>query len=147
MEDKKEELNLKTFLMIFGSSLLYILLLSSFPIKNKICCMFGSTRYHGPLFLVSKTVETYEEAQYVYEYSTPKLINLGYTVYINWSTIVINIFLALVLSFLIHKIITNKIYQKKNFWIYAVIVGIVITILLYLFFRSRLLNSGHYIAG
>ena len=117
MEDKKEKLNLKTFLIIFGSSLLYIFLLSSFPIKNKICCMFGSTRYHGPLFLVSETVETYEEAQYVYEYSTSKLINLGYTIYINWTTVIINVFLTIVLSFLIHKIITNKIYQKKNFWI------------------------------
>jgi hypothetical protein len=109
--------------------------------------MYGSTRYHGPLFLVSKTVENYEEAQYVYEYSTPKLINLGYTININWSTIIINVFLTIALSFLIQKILTNKIYHKKYFWIYTVIVGVVITILFYLFFRSILLNSGHYIAG
>ena len=147
MKEKKEKLNLKTFLMIFGSSLLYIFLLSSFPIKNKICCMFGSTRYHGPLFLVSKTVETYEEAQYVYKYSTLKLISLGYDFAVNWVLVVIDIFLALVLSFLIHKIITNKIYKKKNFWIYVVIVGVAITIVLHLIFRSILLNSGNYIAG
>lgn len=146
-KEAKKKFNLKSFLVVFFFSLLYIFLLSSFPIKNKICCMFGSTRYHGPLFLVSKTVETYEEAQYVYEYSTPKLMSLGYGIYINWSTVVINLCLTISLSFLIHKIITNDIHKKKNFWIYAVIVGIVITILLYLFFRFTLLNSGHYIAG
>jgi len=146
MKEKKEKFNIKTFVVVFFS-LLYIFLLSSFPIKNKTCCMYGSARYHGPLFLVSTGFETSEEAQYVYKYSTSKLISLGYTPYINWSTIVINIFLALVLSFLIHKIITNKIYKKKNFWIYAVIVGVTITIVLHLIFRTILLNSGSYIAG
>ncbi len=147
MKEAKTKFNIKTFIVVIFFSLLYIFLLSSFPIKNKICCMYGSTRYHGPLFLVSKTVENYEEAQYVYEYSTPKLINLGYTININWSTIIINVFLTIALSFLIQKILTNKIYHKKYFWIYTVIVGVVITILFYLFFRSILLNSGHYIAG
>ncbi|HKM20269.1 MAG TPA: hypothetical protein VJY47_03585 [Candidatus Dojkabacteria bacterium] len=147
MKDKKEKLNLKTFLIIFCFSLLYVFLLSSFPIKNKVCCMFGVSRYHGPLFGVSNSVETYEEAQYVYKYSTPKLISLGYDFAVNWVLVVIDVFLALALSSLIQKIITNKIYKKKNFWIYAVIVGITITIVLHLIFRSILLNSGSYIAG
>lgn len=147
MKDKKEKLNLKTFLIIFCSSLLYVFLLSSFPIKNKICCMYSASRYHGLLFGVSTMTESYTVAEYVYKYSTPKLISLGYDFAVNWVLVVVNIFLALALSFLIQKIITNKIYKKKNFWIYAVIVGITITIVLHLIFRTILLNSGNYIAG
>jgi len=147
MRNRKEKINLKVFFVIFIITLFYIFLLSSFPIKNKICCMYGSSRYHGPLLEISKVVDDYEIAKYVYKYSTPKLLSMGYTVLINWITVIINLFLSLTISSFIYPIITNNIYKKKNFWIYAIIVGIILTILLHLFFRFTLFNWGQYIAG